>query len=263
LEERNDIKQIAKSGSDGVQIGIQNIYNGLTPEQATKIAIELFYQNFPKLQEEAQKIANERAEALVKQFIKQLAEEHITDLSCFQDPDIQYELYEAQKQYARFGTQEMLEFLSKLLTKRIKQGEDNTLRISIDKAIEAAGFLSEEQLDTLTLLFLTKDVDLHTITNIETLKSHMDYLAKVFQKADKKHIPYLNLLGCLKININGPDKIYSKKLSIDIEKTKENIPIHIRQLDGDYSASYSGVILAITNAELKTDYIFNPKIWIK
>lgn len=53
-----DIKIIQKAamGADTTQIASQNNYYGMTAEQASNLAIKLFMDNFPKLQEEAKKL---------------------------------------------------------------------------------------------------------------------------------------------------------------------------------------------------------------
>ena len=67
-------KVIQKSalGSDTTQIGEQNNYYGMTAEEASNLAIKLFMDNFPRLQEEAKKIAEERAEELCKNIVDKL-----------------------------------------------------------------------------------------------------------------------------------------------------------------------------------------------
>lgn len=54
----NETKIIQKAaiGSDTTQIGSQNNYYGITAEKASELAIKLFMDNFPKLQEDAKKL---------------------------------------------------------------------------------------------------------------------------------------------------------------------------------------------------------------
>lgn len=44
----------------------------MTAEEASNLAIKLFMDNFPRLQEEAKKIAKERAEELCKNIVDKL-----------------------------------------------------------------------------------------------------------------------------------------------------------------------------------------------
>ena len=66
MSDETKIIQKAALGSDTTQIGEQNNYYGMTAEEASNLAIKLFMDNFPRLQEEAKKIAKERAEELCK-----------------------------------------------------------------------------------------------------------------------------------------------------------------------------------------------------
>lgn len=66
MSNETKIIQKAAMGSDTTQIGSQNNYYGITAEKASELAINLFMDNFPKLQEDAKRVAKERAEELCK-----------------------------------------------------------------------------------------------------------------------------------------------------------------------------------------------------
>lgn len=72
VSDETKIIQKAALGSDTTQIGEQNNYYGMTAEEASNLAIKLFMDNFPRLQEEAKKIAKERAEELCKNIVDKL-----------------------------------------------------------------------------------------------------------------------------------------------------------------------------------------------
>lgn len=72
MSDETKIIQKAALGSDTTQIGEQNNYYGMTAEEASNLAIKLFMDNFPRLQEEAKKIAKERAEELCKNIVDKL-----------------------------------------------------------------------------------------------------------------------------------------------------------------------------------------------
>ena len=63
------ITQKSSIGSETTQIANQTNYYGLTPEEASKLAIDLFLNNFPKLQKEAMKTAQSRVDELVSSYI--------------------------------------------------------------------------------------------------------------------------------------------------------------------------------------------------
>ena len=72
MRKNPDIKQVSTKGSEGIQIGVQNINIGMTPQAASEMATNLFMENFPKLQEEARKAAQERADELCRDIINRL-----------------------------------------------------------------------------------------------------------------------------------------------------------------------------------------------
>ena len=79
MSDETKIIQKAALGSDTTQIGEQNNYYGMTAEEASNLAIKLFMDNFPRLQEEAKKIAKERAEELCKNIVDKLKKQNLTE----------------------------------------------------------------------------------------------------------------------------------------------------------------------------------------
>ena len=100
MSDETKIIQKAALGSDTTQIGEQNNYYGMTAEEASNLAIKLFMDNFPRLQEEAKKIAKERAEELCKNIVDKLKKQGKTNFSEFSDPDIQYILNKSHQENA-------------------------------------------------------------------------------------------------------------------------------------------------------------------
>lgn len=138
-----EIQQHSAFGSQTTQIGVQNNYTGISPESACNMAINLFHDNFPKLQEEARKIVEERIKELMDSVEKKLITRKVEDMTPFTNPDVQYAIFQAQKNYARFGAEERLNILSDLIVNRVEN--DNTdiiLKVAIDKAIEIAPILN-------------------------------------------------------------------------------------------------------------------------
>lgn len=263
-DKKIEIIQHGSIESDTTQIGIQNNYTGLNPSDACNLAMRLFYDNFPKLQACAEETAKKRVEELSEEIFGKLQKSNVTNFEPFKDPDVQYVLFEAQKNYARFGTKEMLNNLSGLIVKRIEYHEDNfILKVTIDKAIEIVQMLSSEQLDLLSLFFLTGKVQFNSIDCLEKLKEHFDILNLFFGKADFSSIEYLNMLGCLQIYLFNPISAYAKRYDIESEEVEKICPELIKKTKSDYSTSLVGTILGLLNAEAKLGISFNPSKWIK
>lgn len=258
-----EVNQKAAPGSNATQIGQQNIYNGMSPDQACQMALDLFNQNFPKLQAIAKETAEKRANEFCQEAIQKIVKNRINDFSSLADPDVQYTLYEAQKSYARFGTSEMLNTLTSLIAERVEHDKEFILKISIDKAIQIAPLLTPAQLDYLSLLFICTMVRLQHVSTIEDLKRDLEYIAKVFSAADFSSIFYLNMLGCLQLMLHSTSKLFAKVYGFQEKQVEKICPPIIKQTTGDYTTSYVGTILAIINAEAKTNMRFDPSIWIK
>lgn len=257
------INQHAGIGRETTQIAIQNNYNGMSPEQASQLAIDLFYKNFPILQEDAKRTAEERAKKFCEEVVKKMVNEGIQDFSPFKEPDVQYSLVNAQNQYARYGTDKMLETLTSLLSKRVVHDKDFVLKVSIDKAVEIAPILTNEQLDYLSLMFLCTRATFSNVSDISQLKILLNMLSDVFKNADFNSVYYLNMLGCLQLWLHDTEKTLSENYKIDKDEIKKICPPIISKTTGDYSTSPIGTVLAIINIEQRTGIKLNPRIWIK
>jgi len=257
------VEQKSAFGSETTQIATQNNYYGLTPQQACKMAMELFYDNFPKLQEEAKALVEKRVTALMDEIAVQLCKKNITDMSPLAEPDIQYTIYEAQKNYARFATNESLSTLSSLIAERIKQNDSGIcLKVAIDKAISIVGMLSPAQMDYLSLLFIATKVKFSDIKTIADFQKRFEYLAEVFSNARNSNWAHLNMLGCLQLDLPDVCDISASRYGLTVPEIQRVCPKLVQDLSGDSSASPVGVVIAIANAEQKTPFRFNPKIWI-
>lgn len=255
------IDQRATMGSNVTQIAVQN--NGMQPQEACQLAINLFMDNFPKLQQIAADTAQKRVEEFCRTTIEKLQHANVRDYSAFSDPDVQYVLFDAQKNYARFGTEQMLGTLTDLVANRVTNNDDFILKVTIDKAISIASMLTPSQLDFLSLLFLCTRVHLSGINTLEQLEKHLKRLCDIFRtKTSEVNISYLNMLGCVQIALPKPVKVLAQTYGLQEADVNRICPRQIKDLATDYGISNVGIMLAITNAEQKTSFTFDPHIWI-
>lgn len=275
----NDISN-SQRGHDNTQIGVQNnieiidsshhnqfvqqtVNVGVSLEEVTRIVTNLFLDNFPRMYQIAKEVADKRVNELWAEIVKKLGPQNEKDLQAFMEPDVQYVLYEAQKSYARFGTEEMLGMLSSLIKGRIKNNDSQIcLKVAIDKAISIAGLLNQEQLDYLSLTFIVKSVRLSHVKDIENLKKHFTIMEAAFNNANISSFEYLNMLGCFSFNLGTAKQVYEKRYPFIKTEQSVNFPQVFEQVPGDYGTSHVGTVLAIANAEAKTPYKFDPSIWI-
>ena len=255
-----NIEQKSSFGSETTQIATQNNYYGMTPEEACEMAMDLFQKNFPVLQQKAIDTAKERAEELVKSVIDKLEKDNVRDYSPFSDPDVQYIFLEAQKSYARFGSEEKLTLISTLLSHRvIDNNEDLTYKVLLDKAIEITPLLTEEQTDYLSLLFLTTKVKLKMTNDLDQLDRTLKYISRVFCKSNRETYAYLNTLGCLQMALINICSVISKIYGFKEEEVEKICPDNIKKLTGDYTTSPVGSLIAMINIENKTHFMFAKK----
>ena len=258
------ITQKAAIGSDTTQIGTQNNnYYGLTPLEASKMALDLFMDNFPKLQEEAMKTVRERVDEIIQEIVSKIEEKYAGNYSAFSKPDMQYILVEAEKGYARKGTPELCSILSSLIADRSACAENSYLEMVLDKAIEVAPSLLPKHLDYLTLIFLYKRVHFGDISTLDDLKKRYCDIHNIFHAPNSQHlVAYFNMLGLLTISLGNGDELLSKSYGFNQKDVAKILPSEYTMIPSDYGLTPIGIVLAIFNAHSKWNQYFNLTTWI-
>lgn len=263
----DNISIIQKSalGSDTTQIGTQNNnYYGLTPTEASQMAVNLFMDNFPKLQEEAMKTVQERVDEIIAEIVSQIENKYAGNYSSFSKPDMQYILVEAEKGYARKGTPELCAILSSLIADRSACEENSYLEMVLDKAIELAPSLLPAQLDYLSLIFLYKHVRFNDISTLEDLQKRYNEIHRCFHAPiDINNIPYFDMLGILTLKLGNASEILGKVYKFNKEDVAQHLPPEQTIIHADYGLTPVGIVLAIFNANSKIGkWQFDPIVWI-
>lgn len=263
--ESKKVIQKAIKGTETTQIVEQNNYYGMTAEEVSRLAIGLFMDNFPKLQEEAQRVAQDRVEEFCQKIIQKLQEQGKTDFGEFSDPDMQFILNKSQHEYARFGTNELLELLSEIIINRVNYNNDYYMKIILDEAIDIAKSLSDMHLNYLSLTFLCKHAIKKEINSVEALKEHCEYICTKLPVPCEitNSIPLLNMLRLLEISVGFASDVYSENYNLDLNEVKEILPNMLNSIPADYRLSPVGIVIAIINIHRKTDMKLNIETWIK
>lgn len=257
------ITQKSALGADTTQIATQNNYYGLTSAEASQIAIELFMNNFPKLQEAAMKTVHERIDELIQEIVSQIEEKYRGDYSAFAKPDMQYILVEAEKGYARKGTSELCAILSSLIADRTACSENSYVEMVLDKAIEVVPNLLPTHLDYLTLIFLYKEVKFSDILTLVDLKNRYSEIHNIFHAPSKVDmIPYLDMFGLLTISLGDGDESLSGIYGFNKQDVSQMLPPEYIVIPSDYSLTPVGIVLAIFNSYTKWNKKFNLSTWI-
>lgn len=257
------VTQKSALGSETTQIATQNNYYGLTPAEASQMAVDLFMDNFPKLQEAAMKTVRERVNEIIQEIVSLIEEKYAGNYSAFSKPDMQYILVEAEKGYARKGTPELCAILSSLIADRTACPENSYLERVLDKAIEIAPSLLPIHLDYLTLIFLYKCVRFGDISTLDDLKIRYNEIHTVFHAPSTANaISYFNMLGLLTLSLGTGDKVLSKRYGFNQQEVKQVLPSEYIVIPSDYSLTPVGIVLAIFNSHSRWDRKFNLSTWI-
>lgn len=197
-------KQSQKSGDSSVNIQGRDISFGLSYSETRKVAMDVFQDNFYKFRDEAAEIVEERAKDFVENFLKKAHEEGFSAIPEAKNPDFQYALFSAQREYARTGNRDLGKTLVQLLVDRTKVTDRNLTQIVLNESLTIAPKLTPDQLDALSLVFLIKYTRNTGLLHPEHLLLYLDkYILPFVNGASRKQSAYqhLEFAGCGTISI--------------------------------------------------------------
>ena len=202
----SDQEQRGGAHSTNIQAHSIVIAQGLSVTDVRDIALEVFRSNFIKLSGDAINVASERAREITDQFLSELQKHHPAGLAQAQDPDFQYALYTAQREYARCGDKELGDLLVDLLVDRTKHQQRSLLQIVLNESLVVAPKLTTNQLAALSVVFALRYTMSAGINSSESLFSYLDSIASPFVGLlDKKDacFQHLDYSGCGTIGIGS------------------------------------------------------------
>lgn len=211
-----DKTQNQESGdySANYQAGTINQY-GLSYSEVKEVALDVFKNNFITLSEQANRIARERAEELVDDFLNEIKEKNPALLNSVQEPSMQSALYSAQKSYAITGDKNVADMLVDILVDRADQTERNLRQIVLDESLEVVPKLTNEQLDILTIVFILRYSRQQGLSSLEKFKQYLETSIKPFtdnltkENSSYQHIEYCNC-GAVSIAVIDIENIFSR-----------------------------------------------------
>lgn len=160
-------RQSQKSGDSSTNYQAQRdiVVYGPSVTEVREIAMDVFKANFYELSEKAYKDVFVRAGAFADAFLTKAMEDGQEKIPEAENPDFQYALFSAQREYARVGDEDLGELLVQLLVDRSKIEDRTLIQIVLNQSLAVAPMLTPEQLDALTLIFLIN----HTINNLSLI----------------------------------------------------------------------------------------------
>lgn len=174
-------KQIQKSGDNSqlIQAG-GDVHVGITYEDARQIALDVFKANFLELIGEAFEVAERRVIELVESFLNKLLKSNPTGLESAKDPDMQYVLFTAQREYARTGEKNLGDLLVDLLVDRACDPERSLRQIVLNESISVAPKLIEKQFSVLSLILMIRYTCDVNIKSLEAFSNFLEELISPF-----------------------------------------------------------------------------------
>lgn len=179
-------RQEAGENSTNYQAKEINIYNGISVQDAKDIAIDVYKLNFIQLSESAAKIALDRVNKFIDEFLLKLESTDSSLLGRMNEPAIQNSIYSAQKQYAITGDEKQKQILLDLIVQRCGSEERGIHQIVLDEAINIISKLTSEQMDALTLNFVICRLMDNEVNDFCSFLNHLDLHV----------LPFISVLEC-------------------------------------------------------------------
>lgn len=170
---------------------------GLSIDEARTVAIDVFKANAMDLAGDAKALAVARAEQLTHEFLAKLEAEMPERASKLADPDVQGVVFEAQREFARSGEEDLRVALVDLLAERISEDDRNLRTLALNEAIASAPKLTEKQRRAIAWVFYLKYTRIVGVGTPEAYYSRIerDMSALGFDvptgHADYQHIEYV------------------------------------------------------------------------
>jgi hypothetical protein len=193
---------------DGSSIAIQSdgdvsINSGLTAAQMTAI-MECVADQIPKYAAIARVIVDERLSDFKDRIVNKFEQDQTTNTYAFQDPDFQYLLQHSQHAYARSGEKNTSDLLIELIAERSKECASQRPSLILNRAVEVATQITQEEISALALIFLIRRVCYQSAKSPETLGASINHFVTPFLSEisiDQAPYLYLESLGCGKISM--------------------------------------------------------------
>lgn len=204
-------KQEIKTGDDSVSIQalndvtVNNNFNFIvsSKEEMRDWANTLAEQNSYKLS--AQRTFLDRIQKWAFSFFEKLEKEDPYLKKTFEEPDIQYNLIDAQKAIGRSPDENLGDMLSNLLIERLKAQNDDFYRMLLNESLRIVPLLTSRHVKILSFFFYLL---LFHRSGLASQSYFKKYFTDFFENFNLESLPnhaeidYLEYIGCGKITAN-------------------------------------------------------------
>jgi hypothetical protein len=198
--------QTAGDNSSLIQAG-GDVHVGLvTVSEVRQLALDVFKANALELAGVARDLFEIRGREFIDRYLGELQHRKPGCLGALEEPDMQYAVFTAQRDYARSGKASLEELLVNLLVERTAARD--LRQIVLNEAIATAVKLTEEQLDTLSfiLLFVHHAPVRYSFESMDDFSVHLKrYVAPLIHDQIAEPATYLHLksAGCVSMDSGG------------------------------------------------------------
>ncbi|MFI5710712.1 LPO_1073/Vpar_1526 family protein [Kribbella sp. NPDC051620] len=212
----------------------------LTAGEVTNIGLNIARNNMIQFSGHSQEIVDVRVQRFIEMFIAGIDQHPNARLDAVKDPDIQYSLLIAEKEYARSGDETTAGLLVDLLVGRCALEQRGLQALVLNEAIETVGRLTRRQVSTLTASWL---VTRTVLEDIDSVAKYAEWLAadmKPFFDISEHISEYQHLafLGCVSMDGSGrgfgyvAGRVYPGAFAKGLER--EAIPPALRPYDSPF-----------------------------
>ena len=174
---------------------------GLTVSEVERLARLFLRENFPKLREDAMRVARENVQGFLAEFERQLRRGlPELDTSRFGDPDVQFSINEAVLATARRGSEANVEILATLVLQRATKGNGELLSLACSDAIEIVPRLTREHIAFLSVALYFDHMtvpQLQSVTDFEHSARLLHSMARSVVRSSGWDRQYLESQRCL------------------------------------------------------------------
>lgn len=174
--------------------------SGITVSDARDIAEDVFKANALELAGIAKEVATARCQEWSALFLSRLSQESPDLLGKLVDPDIQYALFSAQKNFARSGDQVLGHALIDLLVKRCQVDARSLEKLVLNEAIETVPKLTHGQVAILTVIWsLTRTYEPATLSPSHLATEWARRIGPLVPEmsGSRANLEHLSYAGCL------------------------------------------------------------------
>lgn len=173
--------------------------NGLSASDIKEFCLLFLRDNFPKLREEAIKVAQENVQKFAQELEEKIIEKSEKIIfEKFADPDVQATINDAVQNTARKGGKAHTSILVNLIIERTSKETNNFQDIVISEATKVVSRLTKEQISYLSFIqYMTSTTfKVDNISNLEAYsKAILPIVTSSFELSEtqKTHLQYLGL----------------------------------------------------------------------